>query len=95
MKQHEGSFKTDLSILSHDHMTRVTREQAHPSPNFLTTRAGGRLTPYVRFIVQQARYTADFQWNQVSSLELSGSEADTFPLDHRGLEVFLGVAVID
>ncbi|GBM34116.1 hypothetical protein AVEN_107683-1 [Araneus ventricosus] len=33
----------------------------------------------------RSAYTADFQWNRVSSLEPSGSEADTLSLGQRGL----------
>ncbi|GBM65030.1 hypothetical protein AVEN_68951-1 [Araneus ventricosus] len=36
--------------------------------------------------MQQAPYTADLQWNRVSSLEPSGPKAETLPLGHRGPE---------
>ncbi|GBO42796.1 hypothetical protein AVEN_270968-1, partial [Araneus ventricosus] len=56
-----------------------------PSRNFHTTPAGERLTPYVRFNMQQAEYTVDLQWNRVSNLKPSCPEADTLSLGHRGL----------
>ncbi|GBL81637.1 hypothetical protein AVEN_93428-1 [Araneus ventricosus] len=54
-----------------------------PFPNFRTTPTGGHLTPYIRFNEQQAPNMTDLQWNLVSSLEPSGSEAATLPLGHR------------
>ncbi|GBL87374.1 hypothetical protein AVEN_118327-1 [Araneus ventricosus] len=69
-------------------MTRVTPELALPSPNFWTTPAGGRLTP-VRFKVHQATNTVDLQWNRVSSLEPSDTEAETLPQGSQKNEVNL------
>ncbi|GBO24564.1 hypothetical protein AVEN_1425-1 [Araneus ventricosus] len=47
------------------------------------TTTGGRLTTTYRFNVQQATYTADLRWNQVSSLLPSGPEVETLLLGHR------------
>ncbi|GBM63568.1 hypothetical protein AVEN_161140-1 [Araneus ventricosus] len=49
-----------------------------------TTPAKGRLTPYVRFNVQQSQYTTDLHWNRISNLEPFGPEAETLLLGHRG-----------
>ncbi|GBL99798.1 hypothetical protein AVEN_162813-1 [Araneus ventricosus] len=32
----------------------------------------------------RSTYTAEFQWNRVSSLERSGTDAETLPLSYRG-----------
>ncbi|GBM23124.1 Putative protein in type-1 retrotransposable element R1DM [Araneus ventricosus] len=41
----------------------------------------------MRFSVQQSHYTADLQWNRVSNLKPSSSEAEILPLGHCGLGV--------
>ncbi|GBM57874.1 hypothetical protein AVEN_247489-1 [Araneus ventricosus] len=43
--QHDGDFGTDLVILNGGQ--KGVPELVHPSPNFRTTPARGRLTPYV------------------------------------------------
>ncbi|GBN25944.1 hypothetical protein AVEN_273345-1 [Araneus ventricosus] len=52
-KELEGYFGTDLVILNLGQVTRTSFELAPPSPNFLTTPAGGRLA-HARFEVYQA-----------------------------------------
>ncbi|GBL87790.1 hypothetical protein AVEN_81384-1 [Araneus ventricosus] len=61
-------------------MTRTTPELAPLSPNIGTTPAGGNLTHYIRFNMQQATYTVNLQWKRVSSLEPSGLEVEVLPL---------------
>ncbi|GBM86676.1 hypothetical protein AVEN_98058-1, partial [Araneus ventricosus] len=65
-------------------MTRTTPELAPLSklPRHTNGRTFGH---YVRFSVQQAPYTAELQWNRVSSLEPFGPKAESLPLGHRGL----------
>ncbi|GBN58540.1 hypothetical protein AVEN_16692-1 [Araneus ventricosus] len=55
-----------------------------PSSNLRTTVVGGRLTHDVRFNINQATYMADLQWNRVSNLAPSGTEAS--PLNHQSTE---------
>ncbi|GBN33563.1 hypothetical protein AVEN_218043-1 [Araneus ventricosus] len=56
-----------------------------PSPNFRTKPVGGCLVPYLRFNVKQAHKHCGSPAESVSNLELSGPEAETLPLGHRGL----------
>ncbi|GBN53841.1 hypothetical protein AVEN_38316-1 [Araneus ventricosus] len=58
-------------------MTRTTPEMAPP----LQTSTPHQRTSghYVELSVQQAPYTADVQWNRVSSLEFFGPKAETLP----------------
>ncbi|GBO24458.1 hypothetical protein AVEN_17281-1 [Araneus ventricosus] len=64
-------------------MTRTTPEQAPLSK--LPRHTNGRTFGHcVWFSVQLVPYTADLQWNRVSSLEPSGSKAETFPQGYRG-----------
>ncbi|GFW74032.1 hypothetical protein TNCV_545561 [Trichonephila clavipes] len=55
-----GLLATDLVILNHGQVTRMTPELAPTSPNSHTTPAGGRLSPD-RFNVYQPVYTAGLQ----------------------------------
>ncbi|GBO24069.1 hypothetical protein AVEN_117670-1 [Araneus ventricosus] len=52
---------------------------------FLHYTNGRTFDHYIRFNVQQASYTADLQWSQVSNMKPSGPKAETLPLGHRGL----------
>ncbi|GBM62834.1 hypothetical protein AVEN_209475-1 [Araneus ventricosus] len=54
------------------------------SPSFQTTAAGERLAHDSDLARARRTYTADLQWNRVSSLEPSGAEAAGFPLGDRG-----------
>ncbi|GBO07272.1 hypothetical protein AVEN_169048-1 [Araneus ventricosus] len=64
-------------------MMRTTPGLASPSPNFCTTPAGGRLPRTYDLACNRSTYTETLQWNRVSNLELSSSEAETLSLGHR------------
>ncbi|GBL84457.1 hypothetical protein AVEN_117213-1 [Araneus ventricosus] len=66
-------------------MTRTTPELAPPLQTSVLHQRED-VGSYVRFSVQQAPYTADLQWNRVFSLRPFGSEVETFPRGHRGLQ---------
>ncbi|GBN58597.1 hypothetical protein AVEN_259673-1 [Araneus ventricosus] len=63
-------------------MPRTTSELAFPFPSFHTTPAAERLCDLA---CTMPLCTADLQWNRVSNLQPSGSEAETLPVGHRGI----------
>ncbi|GBL76410.1 hypothetical protein AVEN_53184-1 [Araneus ventricosus] len=66
-------------------MTRTALELAHPSPNFHTTGAGGRLI-HVRFNVHQARkHGVSSGLESGFQLEVRWLRSRELPLGHRSL----------
>ncbi|GBN40407.1 hypothetical protein AVEN_199480-1 [Araneus ventricosus] len=62
----------------------TTPELTPPSLNFRIIPGGGCLAFTYDLACYRYTYTADLQWNGVSSLKPSSPEAENLPLGHRG-----------
>ncbi|GBM20657.1 hypothetical protein AVEN_230243-1 [Araneus ventricosus] len=81
-KQDEVHFGVDLVIFSRCQMTRTAPGLAHPSSNFRTTLAGGRLPHNIRFNVHQSHMRGGSSVESGFELEPSVPEAQTLPLSY-------------
>ncbi|GBL95168.1 hypothetical protein AVEN_253507-1 [Araneus ventricosus] len=75
----------DLAILNRGQMTKTTPKLAAPFQGFAAQRREGFGPLYM---IWRAAGPIHAKWNRVSNLEHSGPEAESLPLDHRGLSNF-------
>ncbi|GBM32447.1 hypothetical protein AVEN_136026-1 [Araneus ventricosus] len=84
MKQQEGYFGTDLTILNRGQMTRATTELAPLLQSSGSHQREGVWPSTYDLRYSKPAYTNYLQWNRVSDMEPSDPKAEILPLGHRG-----------